>query len=119
MIAEKRGGCKTAIWKRVHGIDETRGHRVSLRNALPERKKVEKNCITGLTRAGSGKSYSMLFLAQKIHGNPSFIFTLIQKFNKPNQEPIYPDHDIIIRRILGPGPGNIPGVLRLPSQKKD
>lgn len=61
----------------------------------------------------------MLFLAQKIHGNPSFIFTLIQKFNKPNQEPIYPDHDIIIRRILGPGPGNIPGVLRLPSQKKD
>lgn len=25
MIAEKRGGCKTAIWKRVHGIDETRG----------------------------------------------------------------------------------------------
>ena len=38
----------------------------------------------------------MMFLAQKIHGNPSFIFTLIQKFNKPNQEPIYPDHDIII-----------------------
>lgn len=98
---------------------------------------------------GSGKSYSMLFLAQKIRrkfegsptiviltdrdelnkqisdtfencgvlgkleaskfiassgedlntkltGNPSFIFTLIQKFNKPNAEPIYPDHDIII-----------------------
>ena len=35
-------------------------------------------------------------LVQKLHGNPSFIFTLIQKFNKPNQEPIYPDHDIII-----------------------
>ena len=30
----------------------------------------------------------MLFLAQEIHGNPSFIFTLIQKFNKLNQEPI-------------------------------
>ena len=98
---------------------------------------------------GSGKSYSMLFLAQKIRrkfegsptivvltdreelnkqisgtfescgmlgdvkasgfiassgedlmnklkGNPSFIFTLIQKFNKPDAEPIYPDHDIII-----------------------
>ncbi|RAZ22601.1 hypothetical protein DK853_51040, partial [Klebsiella oxytoca] len=29
-------------------------------------------------------------------GNPSFIFTLIQKFNKPSAEPIYPDHDIII-----------------------
>ena len=60
---------------------------------------------------GSGKSYSMVFLAQKsaqfiatsgedlvqkLKGNPSFIFTLIQKFNKPNLEPIYPDHDIII-----------------------
>lgn len=35
-------------------------------------------------------------LVRKLHGNPSFIFTLIQKFNKPNEEPIYPDHDIII-----------------------
>ncbi len=98
---------------------------------------------------GSGKSYSMVFLAQKIRrkyegsptfviltdreelnkqisdtfencgllentsakkfiapsggkliemlkGNPSFIFTLIQKFNQPGAPPIYPDHDIII-----------------------
>lgn len=98
---------------------------------------------------GSGKSYSMLFLAQKIRrkfegsptivvltdrdelnkqisdtfencgllgnvkakkfiassgedlktklkGNPSFIFSLIQKFNDPNADPIYPDHDIIV-----------------------
>lgn len=98
---------------------------------------------------GSGKSYSMLFLAQKIRrkfdgsptivvltdreelnkqisdtfescgmlgdvkasqfiassgddlnnklkGNPSFIFTLIQKFNKADAKPIYPDHDIVI-----------------------
>ena len=97
---------------------------------------------------GSGKSYSMVFLAQKIRrqfagsptfviltdreelnkqisdtfeacgclsgkastyipssgeklvemlkGNPSFIFTLIQKFNNPNLSPITPDHDIII-----------------------
>lgn len=98
---------------------------------------------------GSGKSYSMVFLAQKIRrkfpgsptfviltdreelnkqisdtfeacgclgslkakqfiptsstklidmlkGNPSFIFTLIQKFNQKNVEPIIPDHDIII-----------------------
>ena len=98
---------------------------------------------------GSGKSYSMLFLAQKIRrkfegsptflvltdrdelnkqisdtfencgllgnvkakkfiacsgedlktklkGNPSFIFSLIQKFNGPKAEPIYPDHDIIV-----------------------
>ena len=97
---------------------------------------------------GSGKSYSMVFLAQKIRrkfagsptfviltdreelnkqisdtfeacgqlsgkarqyipssgaklhemlrGNPSFIFTLIQKFNDNTVEPIVPDHDIII-----------------------
>lgn len=98
---------------------------------------------------GSGKSYSMLFLAQKIRrkfegsptiviltdrdelnkqisdtfencgllgtqkskqfiaqsgedlknkllGNPSFIFSLIQKFNQPSAAPIYPDHDIIV-----------------------
>lgn len=35
-------------------------------------------------------------LIQKLHGNPSFIFTLIQKFNKPNAQPIYPNQDIII-----------------------
>lgn len=35
-------------------------------------------------------------LVEKLQGNPSFIFTLIQKFNKPNEEPIYPNHDIII-----------------------
>ena len=50
-----------------------------------------------------GKNKSSQFIAasgedlvQKLKGNPSFIFTLIQKFNKPNAEPIYPDHDIII-----------------------
>ena len=35
-------------------------------------------------------------LVKRLQGNPSFIFTLIQKFNKPNEKPIYPDHDIII-----------------------
>lgn len=35
-------------------------------------------------------------LLKKLQGNPSFIFTLIQKFNKPNEKPIYPDHDIIM-----------------------
>jgi len=35
-------------------------------------------------------------LIEKLKGNPSFIFTLIQKFNIVNAEPIYPDHDIII-----------------------
>ena len=32
----------------------------------------------------------------KLKGNPSFIFSLIQKFNDPNADPIYPDHDIIV-----------------------
>lgn len=35
-------------------------------------------------------------LVKKLQSNPSFIFTLIQKFNKPNEKPIFPDHDIII-----------------------
>ena len=35
-------------------------------------------------------------LVNKLKGNPSFIFTLIQKFNKPDEPPIYPDHDILI-----------------------
>lgn len=35
-------------------------------------------------------------LVKRLQGNPSFTFTLIQKFNKPNEKPIYPDHDIII-----------------------
>lgn len=35
-------------------------------------------------------------LINKLKGNPSFIFTLIQKFNKPDEPPIYPDHDILI-----------------------
>ena len=50
-----------------------------------------------------GKAKSSRFIASsgddliaKLRGNPSFIFTLIQKFNKPEAEPIYPDHDVII-----------------------
>lgn len=35
-------------------------------------------------------------LKNKLRGNPSFIFSLIQKFNDPKAEPIYPDHDIIV-----------------------
>lgn len=35
-------------------------------------------------------------LVQKLRGNPSFIFTLIHKFNQPDEPPIIPDHDIII-----------------------
>lgn len=35
-------------------------------------------------------------LVHKLQGNPSFVFTLIQKFNDPHVEPISPDHDVII-----------------------
>lgn len=41
--------------------------------------------------ATSGKD-----LIKKLKGNPSFIFTLIQKFHISDEEPIYPDHDILI-----------------------
>lgn len=33
---------------------------------------------------------------KRLGGNPSFIFSLIQKFNDPKATPIYPDHDIIV-----------------------
>lgn len=35
-------------------------------------------------------------LITKLNGNPSYIFTLIHKFNRPGLKPIIPDHDIII-----------------------
>lgn len=35
-------------------------------------------------------------LVEMLEGNPSYIFTLIQKFNQPDGKPIIPDHDIII-----------------------
>lgn len=35
-------------------------------------------------------------LITKLKGNPSYIFTLIHKFNKTEEAPIIPDHDIII-----------------------
>ena len=52
-----------------------------------------------------GKSKSKEFMAQsaedlisKLKGNPSFVFSLIQKFNDTaaKAQPIYPDHDIIV-----------------------
>ena len=56
-----------------------------------------ENCgLLGKTKAAKFIATSGDDLVQKLKGNPSFIFTLIQKFNKPSAEPIYPDHDIII-----------------------
>ena len=53
----------------------------------------------GLLGKTEGKKFmatSGTDLINKLKGNPSFIFTLIQKFNKPDEPPIYPDHDILI-----------------------
>ena len=56
-----------------------------------------ENCgLLGKAKASQFIASSGDDLIQKLRGNPSFIFTLIQKFNKPDTEPIYPDHDILI-----------------------
>lgn len=56
-----------------------------------------ENCgILGKAKAGQFIASSGTDLVEKLRGNPSFIFTLIQKFNKTDVEPISPDHDILI-----------------------
>ena len=56
-----------------------------------------ENCgLLGKTKASKFIATSGDDLVSKLRANPSFIFTLIQKFNKPEEEPIYQDHDIII-----------------------
>lgn len=56
-----------------------------------------ENCgVLGKVKATQFIASSGQDLVNKLKGNPSFIFTLIQKFNIPNHEPIYPDHDILI-----------------------
>lgn len=56
-----------------------------------------ENCgMLGKTKASKFIATSGTDLVNKLKGNPSFIFTLIQKFNKPDEPAIYPDHDIII-----------------------
>lgn len=52
-------------------------------------------CLAGVPavrcRATSGED-----LVEKLRGNSSYVFSLIQKFNQPDAEPIYPDHDIVV-----------------------
>lgn len=56
-----------------------------------------ENCgLLGNTKASKFIASSGDDLIDKLKGNPSFIFTLIQKFNKKIDTPIIPDHDIII-----------------------
>lgn len=56
-----------------------------------------ENCgLLGKTKSSQYIATSSRDLIEKLKGNPSFVFTLIQKFNQSDVEPIYPDHDIII-----------------------
>lgn len=50
----------------------------------------------GTTKAKQFIATSGDDLVQKLKGNPSFIFTLIHKFNQPQHAAIIPEHDIII-----------------------
>lgn len=52
-------------------------------------------CLGGV-KAGAFIPSSGARLAEMLKGNPSFIFTLIQKFNNDNPEPLAPNHDIVI-----------------------
>ena len=56
-----------------------------------------ENCgLLGNVKAKKFITSSGEDLKSKLKGNPSFIFSLIQKFNDAKAEPIYPDHDIIV-----------------------
>lgn len=56
-----------------------------------------ENCgLLGGLKAKQFIAHSGDDLRQKLQGNPSFIFSLIQKFNKADAQPIYSDHDIIV-----------------------
>ena len=52
--------------------------------------------LLGSTKAKQFIASSGEDLVTKLKGNPSFIFTLIHKFNNPKADPIIPDHDIIV-----------------------
>ena len=56
-----------------------------------------ENCgMLGNVKASKFIASSGEDLVTKLKGNPSFVFSLIQKFNQSKAEPILPDHDIII-----------------------
>ncbi len=56
-----------------------------------------ENCgLLGQQKAKQFIAQSGEDLRAKLMGNPSFIFSLIQKFNQSGAAPIYPDHDIIV-----------------------
>ena len=56
-----------------------------------------ENCgVLGAAKAGQFIASGGTDLLDKLRGNPSFVFTLIQKFNAADAEPIRPEHDILI-----------------------
>ena len=56
-----------------------------------------ENCgLLGNVKASKYIAQSGEDLILKLKSNPSFIFTLIQKFNAPKAEPIIPSYDVII-----------------------
>lgn len=72
---------------------------------LTDREELNKQICGTFEACGLlGKAEGKQFIAtsgrdlidNKLKGNPSYIFTLIQKFNQPDEPPIYPDHDILI-----------------------
>ncbi|MBQ8445291.1 MAG: type I restriction endonuclease subunit R, partial [Opitutales bacterium] len=52
--------------------------------------------LLGSAKARQFIAASSRDLLVKLQGNPSFIFTLIQKFNRSDVAPICPNHDIVI-----------------------
>lgn len=52
-------------------------------------------CLAGIPAARC-RATSGVDLAEKLKGNPSYIFSLIQKFNQTETKPIIPDHDIVV-----------------------
>lgn len=52
-------------------------------------------CLSGVPAARC-RATSGADLAEKLKGNPAYIFSLIQKFNQPDAQPILPDHDIVV-----------------------
>lgn len=52
--------------------------------------------LLGKSQADTFMAKSGEDLVKKLKGNPSYIFTLIQKFNSKPQSPILPNHDIVI-----------------------
>lgn len=52
-------------------------------------------CLAGIPAARC-RATSGVDLAEKLKDNPSYIFSLIQKFNQTETKPIIPDHDIVV-----------------------